>query len=177
MQDLERLTLLVEASINPSVTLTRSRQQVNGDYVVFCFYSATHKKHRFVKLVPQNNGGVIGLISPVYVNDPNESDSEWYEKELVSVEVWLDHIIPTLFPVEIESPTQTATVVNYKKWIIVPATNLKTKQSTYVVNRLLKPDTQGQDNCWFSMSASSIGTLKWKIDCFYDTLDGFEDYH
>ena len=112
MQDLERLTQLVESHLDSSVKITRSKQEIHGDYVVFCFQFLITGEHRFIKLVPQEDGELLAVVSPSYLNSPHENpDSDWYERELVSVERWLAHIIPTLFPVETKSE-ETLQIIN-----------------------------------------------------------------
>lgn len=118
MQDLERLTQLVENHLDSSVKLTRSKQDMYGDYVVFCFQSSVTGEHRFIKLIPQDNGELLGVISPIYTNSPHEKpESEWYERELVSIDRWFAHIIPTLFPVETveTAPIQGPSYLEYRK--------------------------------------------------------------
>ena len=119
MQDLKKLTQLVENHLDSSVKITRSGQQVNGDYVVFCFYSIITHEHRFIKLIPQDDGELLAVVSPAYISSPYEKpDTDWFEKELASVDIWLAHIIPSLFPVktvETEAPIQGPSYLEYRK--------------------------------------------------------------
>lgn len=53
------------------------------------------------------------------------------------------------------------------KYQVVPASNLKTKTTHLVVNRVDKSEAQGQDNTWFYKSANSLEKMVWMVDCFF----------
>lgn len=54
---------------------------------------------------------------------------------------------------------------------IVQASNLKTKTTHLVVNRVNKSnDGYAQDNHWFYKSAKSLADITWLVDCFFEPV-------
>lgn len=57
------------------------------------------------------------------------------------------------------------------KYQIVTASNLKTKSTHLVVNRVDKSDDgYAQDNHWFFKSATTLKDITWLVDCFFEPV-------
>ena len=56
------------------------------------------------------------------------------------------------------------------KYQIVTATNLKTKSTHLVVNRVDKVCGYAQDNGWFYKSAKNLKDITWLVDCFFEPV-------